>query len=606
MAKKTVELHLPRVGRFERIQQRFRVIITIAFASVAISIALLTLRTKVTASRPQHHFDPTMMVRVGDVSRVYAIRQQPGNADRFWLATAEGIRVYSESSMDWRRWGTDHGLPSDWTYDITFADSAVWAATDLGPSVMLPGSGRFRSLLPDMESQCLTVESYRDSLVFAYTYRRGLIRFGARDTVHQSVSFPGLKADRAVTCLRAIDTILYVGTDLQELFAYNPVSGTVRTMHFPPRFSGEAQILEVAQIGGALWVATTLDGLYRSGTTDTLESVTEFPCKGAFALVPAEDGLWAGTPWGLWRYHAREDVWIQFVHPDERRAGDFQVMSLLVGPSRVYYGTARDGAGYMTTGKVTWNRLRPGLAAPNVAAMTSSDSLVYTGFGYRGGYIDCFDATTMQFSHNVNYMTGAADPYVQCLHLRGSRLYFGGSEAFGYTDFATGAYRYFPRNTIVPAFDVTQMIDEDTAMVIATAHGIVSYDTRTDSFARWEQTATERITCMTPQGDSIWYGTLAHGMKVLDRATGKVHAVALENTIRIVAILPAPLDGRRHSWSPPIAPGSTASTRPPELPRLSPYPSTSWMAVRGWPTTRSGARCCRIHWFGWVLRMRGA
>jgi ligand-binding sensor domain-containing protein len=82
------------------------------------------------------------------------------------------------------------------------------------------------------------------------------------------------------------------------------------------------------------------------------------------------------------------------------------------------------------------------------------------------------------------------------------------------------------------------MIDEDTAMLVATAFGIVRYSEAADSFTRWEQTAHERITCMAASGDSLWYGTLARGLKVLDRRTGQSHAAGFEGVVRIVAILP--------------------------------------------------------------------
>jgi hypothetical protein len=273
--------------------------------------------------------------------------------------------------------------------------------------------------------------------------------------------------------------------------------------------------------------------------------VREFPAKGAYVLAHDSQGLWAGTPWGLWRYHAKERLWIQFVHPQELNAGDFQVVALLADSQNLWYGAMGLGLGYFNKQRVKWQSLRAGLSKQNVAAVAHTDSSVFTAYGYQGGYLDQFDPHTMQYERNLSEYCGVRDPNIQALAANGSVLYYGGFEGFGYLDLATGKTRYFPKGSPLRAYDITRIICEPSSCILGTVFGVAGFYPSADSFSMYSSTVPDRVTCMYVSGDSLWYGTLTRGVKLISRSKDSVLATFLTNAYRIVGIAPVQCgDGR--------------------------------------------------------------
>jgi hypothetical protein len=526
--------------KINRFQQRFRIFITVIFAAVACSVVIIALRARVVAVPRSVEFDPAMVVRVGDISTVYAIRQDPRHPSWLWFATAQGVHVLDRATGSWRRYGADHGLPSERCYEVCFFRGRPAVATRYGPALLDASGERFRAILPGDTVEAMAMAAVGDSMLVFSAHFLGLYAvFGADTSEPVPLDVPGLKRTHTVTCLRALDSSLYVGTEVEELYRYDPRRGTSVAIGFPARFDGNAQILDITSRKGVLWVSTSYDGVLtsRSGA-DSLEFVHEFPCKGAYALSGDRDGMWTGTPWGLWRYLEKQNVWMQMMHPKERAPGDFQVSALFSSDSSMlWYGAMESGMGTLgTTKRVLWTALRGGPAAPNVCAIACTDSAVFTGYGYRGEYIDRFDLSTMQYRGNVGWNAGVGDPHIQSLATHGPLLYYGGFDGFGYVNTETGKTRWFTRGKPLQAYDITCMIPSAVSCVLGTAFGIAEYFPGADSFSMADSTRLDRVTCMMVSGDSLWYGTLARGLKLLNRRTGAVTGPWLSQANRIVGI----------------------------------------------------------------------
>jgi ligand-binding sensor domain-containing protein len=524
-------------SNFEKTQKRFRIFLSVIFAALACGLVLTVLKQKIANPTQKVRFDSAAVVRVGDVSKVYTIKPEPWNKNKLWFGCAEGLHCFDREAVSWKRYGTDVGLPSDVVFDVEFFDGTVWAATSYGPAVLDKERGTFRALLPNDTLEATAIAALNDSTICIYVANKGLLTFSSRhDTISSKLVVPGFKENRMVTRMRSIQGILYIGTEVQDVIAYNPSNKQSQSIKFDVRFHGEAQILDIMMVDTTLYVVTSIDGLWKEVHGDSLVRVKEFPAKGGFIMQPEKDGMWVGTPWGLWRFHQNEDVWVQFVHPAQRNTVDFQVMALFNDTSDMWFGTSEGGAGYFNKKQVKWHRLTAGLSTPNVAAITASDSFVYTASSYRGGYVDCFSAKQMQFEKNLNYNYGIGDPNIQSLYYADSLLLFGGYESFGYINAQSGKRRYFTKDQPLQAYDIAQIVHQGQYYYLATVFGIVRYKAENDSFYVYKNTIHDRATCLHIRNDSLWYGTLGKGIKLLDLQTQKVQWSSLEGINRIVGI----------------------------------------------------------------------
>jgi hypothetical protein len=230
--------------------------------------------------------------------------------------------------------------------------------------------------------------------------------------------------------------------------------------------------------------------------------------------------LWCGTPFGLWRYHQDGDVWIQFVHPQEHEATDFQVMALASVDDELWYGSMDLGPGLLMKKNIQWLPLRAGLSRQNVAAIAVQDSFVWTSYGYQGGWTDRFTAADLQYDRNWGYNEWVRDENIQSLAAFGQRLYFGTYTGFGFFDAERNATRYFSTDSGLPHDDIAYIVPGDAQVFLASQYGIIVYHPAGDSFSVVKATEPYRITCIERAGDSLWFGTLAQGVGACNWRTG--------------------------------------------------------------------------------------
>ncbi|MEW6041892.1 MAG: hypothetical protein AB1633_10250, partial [Elusimicrobiota bacterium] len=450
MLNKTRETLLRRTDRLHyRMRLRFRIIISIAFAVLALIISYIAVQKRAINTLYEVRFDSNALLRVSDVTRVYKIKENPSDPNLIWFAADEGIRVLNEDLLKWQRYGMDHGLPSETVLDICFNNNIAWVATKKGVAFLDTINKKFIPINQTDGQKILAIESVNDCGVFYYSGNRGLFncKVISGNTAISSLKMPDINGRMSVTCIKQIQGKLYVGFEGNGIFDYEPFSKKWHRYEFDKKLSKNTYFWDIMEHSGVLWIATSEDGVW---SYDTLLKkfllVDDFPCKGAFTFADEKDGLWCGTPWGLWRYYDKNKIWMQFIHPKEKNPTDFQVFSLLSSGDLLWYGSKELGAGYFNKVWVQWQRMRAGLSNPNVEAIARVGKYVYTGHGYRGDFIDRFYAQSMQYDINVNYNDGLREAYIQCLSSSNQRLYFGGYKSFGYFDFKTKRFGYFERN----------------------------------------------------------------------------------------------------------------------------------------------------------------
>jgi ligand-binding sensor domain-containing protein len=532
------------IHKQRRIRRLFRLSVTVGVMMTVLLVALYLIRQSRQTFLREVAFDPVACVRLFDISRVYRIRAADHDPTELWFATAEGIRVLDTETMEWRRYGMDHGLTSETIVDVCFADGTPRVAT-------WNGVLRFDTLRQRFEplhfsaglggTRILAIESVPGRGVFFSIDARGLFHLPPGDTIPRQLDVPATKASARITCLEhRPERGVLVGVEGRKLFEYSPAHDRFTPFAFSRAGSGKTYIWDVLFRDGGMWVATSDDGLWHADSVgDTLRPVEDFPAKGAYVFAGEEDGFFCGTPFGLWRYHETlpGGAWVQLVHPEEKSATDFQVFTLANTPELLWYGSMDLGAGYLRKERVEWMPLRAGLSSPNVVSIVADDSLFWTAYGYDGNHIDRFSVDDVQYDRNYNQHDGILDHQIQSLLLDSSRLYYGGFGCFGWLDRGGITGRYYGRESSLPHGDIADIVTaSDSTLFLASHFGLVRYDVAADTFHLYEATEGLRLTCIVPDEGKLWLGTLARGLRLFDRATAKVTDTWLEGSMRVVAV----------------------------------------------------------------------
>ncbi|MBD3315321.1 MAG: hypothetical protein GF344_06005 [Chitinivibrionales bacterium] len=538
-----MELH-KTIHKQRQLRRLFRVSVTIALMVTVLLVALYLIRQSKKTVLREVEFDPIACVRLFDISRVYRIRAADYAPHMLWFATAEGIRVLNTETLEWQRYGLDHGLTSETIVDVCFEDGTAWVATWNGLLRFDRAEKRFQPIdfsVGAGGARILAVESVPGAGIFFSIDTRGLYHLAPGDTVPRQRLIPDVRASARITCLKyRTENKLLVGVEGRRLLEYDVSKDEFSTFHFSRPGSRKTYVWDVLFDNGGMWVATSDDGLWHSEkVADTLLPVEYFPAKGAYVFADDRDGFYCGTPFGLWRYHESVSggTWVQLVHPAEKSATDFQVFTLANTSDVLWYGSMDLGAGYLRKERIEWVPLRAGLASPNVVAIAADDTLLWTSYGYDGDHIDRFFVADVQYDRNYGRYDGILDPQIQSLVLDGSRLYYGGFGCFGWLDDRGASGRYFGRESALPHGDIADIfVQSDSSIYLASHFGLIHYRPHIDSFHLYENTEGMRITCIAPNHDKLWLGTLARGLHLFDPIAGQIMNTRLEGTMRIMAM----------------------------------------------------------------------
>jgi hypothetical protein len=537
---------------------------------VVVALYRLQVSRQVTA---EPAFDPHRCVRFFHLNRVYAIRPQPGRQQRIWCATAVGLRVFDTDRARWRRFGMDHGLPGLTISDVAFYRDILWAGTWEGVVWFDSTRQRFRKVAgpPAVRSgRTLAITATARAGVFVSMDQHGVFRIPDTAAAAQRVSLPVADEDR-VTLLAARGDSVLIGAEDQRLYTYIPSTGALHAHRFAGGRSEKTLLWDIMWRDTSVYVATSDNGLWKKAGADTVFTrVENAPVRGGYVFAEEEDGFWCGTPQGLWRYHDRNDAWVQFVPPHlDDAGGSFEVVAVANTPQRVWYGSMTEGAGFVTKDRVEWKPLRAGGARYNVDALAAGDSLLWTGYGYNGGYADRFFVEDMQYDKNYDTRNGIRDPQIQTLRVRGSRMYYGGYTGFGYYDGTDNTSAYFDHtNGKLPHEDISDILFVDPAaagahggtahhtgagkntgsayttgtaagksgasdtsgspaVFLASGYGLL-YSPRLDADAQFHScgpTRQDRVTCMGHDAPWLFYGTLIHGIKAFHTQDSTLHAL---------------------------------------------------------------------------------
>ncbi len=529
-------------------QRSFVVTLTVGMMGGVLVVALFLLSRTKDKTPPSVEFDPEKCVRLLDISRVFRIRPEPPEDTKLWFASAEGLWSLNTETYAWRRYGLDHGLPTETIVDVAFDGERVWAATWEGVAVYDSSNGRFQPIdIPYSGTTYRVLSIEHDSLSGMYFYvdNRGLFHVPGDSSSAQAIRTPDIRAASRITTIRARGERILLGIEGRRVVEYYPRTGEMREIAFSREGYEKTYVWDIAVFENELWVATSDDGLWkRESDGDTLRPVDGFPAKGAYVFAEEKDGFWCGTPFGLWRYHSREDVWIQLVHPEEKEPTEFQVFTLANRDDVIWYGSMDLGTGYLRKERIRWRDMRAGLSNENTAAIAATDSLFWVSYGYAGDYIDRFDAAEVQYQRNINYVNGIPDPHIQSLYHYNDTLYYGGFSSFGYIDGRNHVYKYYGRDSNIPYADVADIIRaEDGGVFLAGLFGVIRFRPAQDSFYSFPETEGARATCVLQLGDTLVYGTLGKGVKVLDLKTEKVTATHCAFARRIIGLAPTPATG---------------------------------------------------------------
>lgn len=503
----------PFTGNPSRGRRRFFFILAVLFAVFIVAVVYLHQKADAYRRIPEVRFDPARVVRVHEVSRVYAITRDPRFPGLLWFACEEGLHALSEAEYRWKRYGLDHGLPGESVRRAVVAGQDLYAATDQGLGRLASGDERFTTVPGTAGLDIQAVDTGAGRTLHFFARGKGLFRLAESSAQPVRIPMRGLSDTVNVTFLKTRGPWLFLGAEGLGVFRVDPRAGTAQAMVFDRKLSRRALFLDALFYKNRFYVATSYDGLFCADTgRDTLRYVESFPGKGAFAFTAEPDGFWCGTPWGLWR-HYDNGAWIQFVHPDERKPGDFQVFALEGAGPLLWYGSRDMGGGYFNKQRVNWQPLRAGLNRPNVAALVRMGEGVFAAYGYQGGGLDRFDAASLRNSGPFAPNAGLDDPHLQCFLAAGSRLYFGGFESFGWIDPERDSLRTWGRNSELPAVDIAQIVPSATgSLLLASCFGIIEYSPATDGFFQLPGTEAYRITVMLPGDDRIVFGTLGNGI----------------------------------------------------------------------------------------------
>lgn len=515
-----------------------KVVRIMAVVTTVLVIGFIAYKVRRLPEKPQVKFDTGKCLRLSDITRVYKIKAKDSNHNEIWFCTEEGLRVLNEKSAKWLRYGLDHGLPSESVLDICFWKDIPYVATASGMAYFNEKENRFVTLPQTIGKNILAIERIPEAGIFYYVEAEDMYYYNPEKQSPVSIKIPDKKGTRFITCLKEINGELYAGIEGMGIAKYNRQSMTWKKFSTKIIINAETQIGDIIAHNGKLYVASSQQGVWvKSGNSDSLMLVPDFPCKGAFAFSEEKDGFWCGTPWGLWRYHEDRNVWIQIVHPRERTPTDFQVFSLFNSGNTLWYGSKDFGAGFLNKTNVDWQTFHAGLSRSNIAAIAEAEGFVATAYGYQAGNIDLFNASTIQYERNITQTEGLNDPNIQFFLPHSGRIYLGSYEGFGYFDMSTRECRFFSRGTKIPVADVAHIsLDDSSRLFLSSLTGIIEYYPQRDSFAMIEETIKYRVTCTFKSGDSIWFGTLGRGLKVFDLRLKKEINTSLESARRINGI----------------------------------------------------------------------
>ncbi|OGJ89484.1 MAG: hypothetical protein A2487_06250 [Candidatus Raymondbacteria bacterium RifOxyC12_full_50_8] len=532
-----------------RKQSRRRRSVTAFFIgiSAALLIIILYILFGVFSVPPSRNinFDTSQCVRFLEMSRVYAMLAPEGEKGPLWLASAEGLRQYYPRTGIWTRFGLDHGLPSEEVYDLCMAKGELWVGTERGCARFNAQSRSFfrEPVFPAGDSgRALAVEYLPGRGLFC-AFENGSI-FLRPESSHVFIPFhvPGVRSKTRITCLKSHGNGLYIGFEGGQLFFYTPdkQSNSFRQIFFNRILDKNTSIWDVMDRKGQLWIATSDFGVWRCGAGgDTATIARNFPTRGAYVFEEETDGMWCGTPFGLWRYHDREDVWIQFVSERRRGIDELQIQCMLNFPDSIWYGDKNSGAGVIRKKEVEFVPMRAGLSRQNMSVITATDSLVCAGYGYQGGYCDLFSVEQFQLASHLDDRFDVLEPNITALLFDRGLLFYSGYHGFGYADCKADAYAFFTKtNDGRSLYDISciEKLADRTDFFLGSPAGVICFHREQETFSLLAGTKSWRVTALCADSAGLWIGTLGNGLKRFDFSRDSVIGSFLDDKPGAVAV----------------------------------------------------------------------
>jgi hypothetical protein len=123
-------------------------------------------------------------------------------------------------------------------------------------------------------------------------------------------------------------------------------------------------------------------------------------------------------------------------------------------------------------------------------------------------------------------------------------LYYGGYRSFGVIDRGRLPAHHYQEGERLPCGDIAAILCCGSTRYLAGQFGVVAYREASDSFAVVPTTQSRRATSLLLLGDSLWYGTLSRGVRLVDLRSSREAGAFLDGTMRVTGLAEVSVGGR--------------------------------------------------------------
>lgn len=385
-------------------------------------------------------------------------------------------------------------------------DGTLWAGTR-GGILHREAAGRWRKFtrlegLPAAEVRGLQFEQGQ---LFA-TFPRSAARFSdGRWTTIIGLRSPQTEVE-GQTCPSVIWNGRRVTALLSELRIEEP-GGKSRSLPLPENSSG-THVSALLPRGERLWAALFGDGLWELEGQEWRRAPLELPPPAKEVTALAEDAasICVGTRRaGLWEYI--EGAWRQHLQPDEPYDHNCQALSGYHGS--LFAASLEDGLSALTGSD--WSHLAAGtLSSDAPRQMAEFRGALYLRHG--GGQVDRL--VRGRWAHNV--FRALPRKQVSALRVSDDRLYAG--QWGGWSEFDGQAWTHYLKIPELQGLVVTCLLPDGGTLWVGTqGSGLVAFDRRTRTARRFDERhglTDDWITALARSGDRLYAGTFTGGLMV--------------------------------------------------------------------------------------------
>lgn len=538
-----------------------------SLACAAIALLCLTL-PQAAAQLPAA--DTTLMVRPADMARLVADPYLGG----VWIGTSNGAFHKDLQSGAIRQYLVRDGLPSPYVWDFVPTPDAVWIATQAGLVRLDRGTGELQPVLDldgarqETSAQALVEAAGR---VWLGTLQDGLFSVDPGTRVATPVPNPinGSRFQHPIMGLAAEGGHLFISTSRYGLVDWDQGSGSARRFS-KTSFLQEPEYRRVLATPSDVWIATDGDGAMQVHRADG--SITQWDGPGNVnapivkGLTRVGEEIWFASLAGVARYTPSTNSWKSWPLGTSGQGGTDVALAegTLYAVSEKYVNRFERDTGRWAA-HLWWHS---NMILRHNTVQDCLDEGSRLTFGTGGGGVNYLDLATgrwVQAGPEDGDQARPRDINVLGVARDGGTRWFATYNGVSEQDIASGQYtNYFTdgREGLGRGWNVVNDVAVDGGQVwFATGaslqpkarhtepdvwnHGNVArMDRATRSLTIYGRAAglsSENVTVVLPDQGRVWIGSLAGGLDVLDKASGRItHVASVGDKVDVNALLLRP------------------------------------------------------------------